>query len=81
MAEPRGAGGSRTLVQTDSQSAFYMLSTVLVVGKMPLRYQATFSVVPKISKTKRNILFSILSFPMLLTERQQDELPGKQLGT
>jgi hypothetical protein len=28
-----GAGGIRTLVQTRKQSAFYMLSFILIVGK------------------------------------------------
>jgi len=31
----RGAGGSRTLVQTDSRGAFYALSHLLVVGQGP----------------------------------------------
>jgi hypothetical protein len=31
----RGAGGSRTLVQTDSRGAFYALSRLLVVGQGP----------------------------------------------
>ena len=30
-----GAGGSRTLVQTDSRGAFYALSRLLVVGQGP----------------------------------------------
>jgi hypothetical protein len=30
-----GAGGSRTLVQTDSRGAFYALSHLLVVGQGP----------------------------------------------
>jgi len=29
-----GAGGIRTLVQTSSQKAFYMLSLLLIVGKL-----------------------------------------------
>ena len=32
----RGAGGSRTLVQTSSSSAFYMLSLPLIVGYGPV---------------------------------------------
>jgi len=32
-SKDRGAGGTRTLVQTDSRGAFYMLIRLLIVGQ------------------------------------------------
>ena len=39
-----GAAGSRTLVQTSSKTAFYMLSFLLIVGFMPVKNQPTYFV-------------------------------------
>ena len=59
-----GAGGIRTLVQTSSKNAFYMLSTWLIVGVRLARYKPIGSVVPLFSPRQRNHTRTIPTFAM-----------------
>ena len=59
-----GAGGIRTLVQTSSKNAFYMLSPWFVVGIRPVSGKPTSSLVPVISPGQRNKNPAISTFAM-----------------
>ena len=59
-----GAGGIRTLVQTSSKNAFYMLSLWLIVGNRPDSGKPTRSLVPVISHGQRNDNQAISTFAM-----------------
>jgi hypothetical protein len=78
LADFCGAAGSRTLVQTSSNNAFYMLSLSYFVGMKLAKGQPTPSLVPVISKKPRNKIFSIQTFSMLLPQHRQERFRGKQ---
>ena len=61
---PCGAGGIRTLVQTSSKNAFYMLSLWLIVGNRPVSGKPTGSLVPVFSPGQRNNDQTIPTFAM-----------------
>jgi hypothetical protein len=65
-----GAGGIRTLVQTSSKNAFYMLILWLIVGSRPVRGNPTCSLVPVISPGQRNNNQTISTFAMPRSEHR-----------
>jgi len=75
-----GAGGIRTLVQTSSKTAFYMLSRRLIVGIALARGRPTQSVVLLFSPDIQDRCPAIPTFLMPHPEHRQEGFPGRQLS-
>jgi len=74
----RGAGGNRTLVQTSSQKAFYMLSPELIFGILPGQGRPKLSLASLIFVSVSEPYTAYPGFCGVSSGHGQVWLPGKQ---
>jgi len=65
-----GAAGSRTLVQTSSKTAFYMLSFLLIVGQMTGKKPTYHCRITFVSLLHQRLVKAIPTFMMLRSKRR-----------
>ena len=73
-----GVGGIRTLVQTGSETVFYMLSSGYLVGERLVRNRPICTVFPETSPEHRESDQAIPAFLMPHPEHRQEGFPGRQ---